>query len=78
MCLALETLLEKVKGYIDIGESEGAKLVVDDRGFKMQGYEKGYYLGGTLFDNVATNMKIYKEEILSIPKSTWRMSCRAG
>ena len=54
---------EKVKGYIDAGVAEGAKLVVDGRGFKMQGYENGYFLGGTLFDNVTTDMKIYKEEI---------------
>ena len=54
---------EKVKGYIDAGVAEGAKLVVDGRGLKLQGYENGYFLGGTLFDNVTTDMKIYKEEI---------------
>ena len=54
---------EKVKGYIDAGIAEGAKLVVDGRSFKMQGYEGGYFLGGTLFDHVTTDMKIYKEEI---------------
>jgi malonate-semialdehyde dehydrogenase (acetylating) / methylmalonate-semialdehyde dehydrogenase len=54
---------EKVKSYIDAGEAEGAKLVVDGRSLKLQGYEKGYFLGGTLFDNVTTDMKIYKEEI---------------
>ena len=55
--------LEKVKGYVDIGEKEGAKLVVDGRNFKIQGYEKGYYIGGCLFDHVKKNMRIYKEEI---------------
>src|SRR5713226_5833132 len=55
--------LEKVLGYIEAGVKEGAKLVVDGRGFKMQGYEKGYFVGGTLFDCVSTDMKIYKEEI---------------
>ena len=50
-------------GYIDIGVKEGAKLVVDGRGFKMQGYENGFYLGGCLFDNVTKDMRIYKEEI---------------
>ncbi|MGE0751257.1 MAG: CoA-acylating methylmalonate-semialdehyde dehydrogenase [Variibacter sp.] len=55
--------LEKVKGYIDAGEAEGAKLVVDGRGLKLQGYENGYFLGGTLFDHVRPEMKIYKEEI---------------
>ncbi|TIL77244.1 MAG: aldehyde dehydrogenase family protein, partial [Mesorhizobium sp.] len=42
---------------------EGAKLVVDGRGFSMQGYENGYYMGGCLFDNVTADMRIYKEEI---------------
>ena len=55
--------LEKVRSYIDLGESEGAKLLVDGRGFKMQGYEEGFFLGGTLFDHVGTKMRIYKEEI---------------
>ncbi len=54
---------DKVKGYIDAGVAEGAKLVVDGRGLKLQGYENGYFLGGTLFDNVTVDMKIYKEEI---------------
>jgi malonate-semialdehyde dehydrogenase (acetylating)/methylmalonate-semialdehyde dehydrogenase len=54
---------DKVRGYIDAGVAEGAKLVVDGRSFKMQGYEGGYFVGGTLFDNVTTDMKIYKEEI---------------
>ncbi len=55
--------VEKVKSYIDIGIKEGATLAVDGRGFKMQGYEKGFYLGGSLFDNVTKDMRIYKEEI---------------
>jgi len=55
--------LEKVKGYIDIGVNEGAKLVVDGRNLKLQGYENGYYIGGCLFDNVKKDMRIYKEEI---------------
>ena len=55
--------LDKVRGYIDAGKAEGAKLVVDGRDFKMQGYEGGYFIGGTLFDHVTTDMKIYKEEI---------------
>ena len=55
--------LEKVKKYVDLGEKEGAKLVVDGRNIKLQGYEKGFYIGGCLFDNVKKNMKIYKEEI---------------
>jgi malonate-semialdehyde dehydrogenase (acetylating)/methylmalonate-semialdehyde dehydrogenase len=55
--------LERVKGYVDIGVREGAKLVVDGRGFKMQGYENGYFMGGCLFDDVKPEMRIYKEEI---------------
>ena len=55
--------LSKVKGYVDIGEKEGAKLVVDGRNFKLQGYENGYYIGGCLFDHVTKDMRIYKEEI---------------
>jgi malonate-semialdehyde dehydrogenase (acetylating)/methylmalonate-semialdehyde dehydrogenase len=54
---------EKVKGYVDIGEKEGAKLVVDGRGLSLQGYENGFFIGGSLFDNVTTDMRIYKEEI---------------
>jgi malonate-semialdehyde dehydrogenase (acetylating)/methylmalonate-semialdehyde dehydrogenase len=55
--------LDKVRGYIDAGVAEGAQLVVDGRDFKRQGYENGFFLGGTLFDRVTTNMKIYREEI---------------
>jgi len=55
--------LEKVKGYIDLGVEEGATLAVDGRGFSLQGYENGFYLGGTLFDRVTKDMRIYKEEI---------------
>ncbi|NPD66237.1 CoA-acylating methylmalonate-semialdehyde dehydrogenase [Lichenicola cladoniae] len=55
--------LEKVSGYVDIGIAEGAKLVVDGRGLKLQGYEGGFFIGGTLFDDVTADMRIYKEEI---------------
>jgi len=55
--------LEKVQKYIDIGVEEGAKLVADGRGYKLQGYENGYFIGPSLFDNVTDEMKIYKEEI---------------
>ncbi|RXF74186.1 CoA-acylating methylmalonate-semialdehyde dehydrogenase [Hansschlegelia zhihuaiae] len=55
--------LARVKDYVEIGVTEGAKLVVDGRGFKMQGYENGFYLGGCLFDDVTPDMRIYKEEI---------------
>ncbi len=55
--------LDKVKAYVDMGVKEGAKLVVDGRGFKLQGYENGNFMGGCLFDNVTPDMRIYKEEI---------------
>ncbi len=55
--------LNKVKEYVDVGVKEGAKLVVDGRGFKLQGYENGNFMGGCLFDNVTTDMRIYKDEI---------------
>ena len=55
--------LAKVSAYVDAGVAEGAKLVVDGRGLKLQGYEGGWFIGGTLFDDVTPDMKIYKEEI---------------
>ncbi len=61
--LVTKAHLDKVKGYVDIGVAEGAKLVVDGRKFSMQGYENGFYMGGCLFDNVTADMRIYKEEI---------------
>ena len=61
--LVTKAHLDKVKSYIDLGIKEGAKLKVDGRGFKMQGYESGFFLGGSLFDNVTKDMRIYKEEI---------------
>ncbi|WP_349365038.1 MAG: CoA-acylating methylmalonate-semialdehyde dehydrogenase [Roseitalea porphyridii] len=54
---------QRVLGYIDKGVEEGAELVVDGRGFSLQGYEDGYFVGGTLFDRVTTDMTIYREEI---------------
>ncbi len=53
----------KVKGYVDLGVDEGAKLVVDGRGFKAAGRDKGFFLGGCLFDDVQPGMRIYREEI---------------
>ncbi len=56
---------DKVKGYLDLADEEGAKVVVDGRDFTyaMQGYEDGYYLGGSLFDHVKPGMRSYREEI---------------
>ena len=61
--MVTRALLDKVKNYVDIGVKEGAKLVVDGRNFKLQGYENGNFIGGCLFDNVTPDMTIYKEEI---------------
>ncbi|HEX5674637.1 MAG TPA: CoA-acylating methylmalonate-semialdehyde dehydrogenase [Azonexus sp.] len=54
---------DKVVGYVDSGVSEGASLVVDGRGLRVDGHEEGYFLGGCLFDAVTPAMRIYREEI---------------
>ncbi|HEX3181964.1 MAG TPA: CoA-acylating methylmalonate-semialdehyde dehydrogenase [Beijerinckiaceae bacterium] len=61
--LVTREALNRVRNYVEIGIKEGATLAVDGRGFKMQGYEDGFYMGGCLFDNVTKGMRIYKEEI---------------
>jgi malonate-semialdehyde dehydrogenase (acetylating)/methylmalonate-semialdehyde dehydrogenase len=53
----------KVEEYINVGVNEGAKLVIDGRNLNIQGYEGGFFVGPTLFDNVTKNMRIYQEEI---------------
>ncbi|WP_137132469.1 CoA-acylating methylmalonate-semialdehyde dehydrogenase [Rhizobium sp. FY34] len=53
----------RITGLINSGVEAGAKLVVDGRDFKLQGYENGYFVGGCLFDNVTPDMDIYKTEI---------------
>tara|TARA_B100000965_G_scaffold357026_1_gene335378 strand:- start:30 stop:563 length:534 start_codon:yes stop_codon:yes gene_type:complete len=55
--------MEKVINYIDEGQQEGAKLILDGRNYKIQGYENGYFVGPTLFDQVKKDMTIYKDEI---------------
>jgi len=55
--------MHKVKGYIDSGVKQGAKLLVDGRNLQIKGYEKGFFVGGTLFDEVQQYMQIYQEEI---------------
>jgi malonate-semialdehyde dehydrogenase (acetylating) / methylmalonate-semialdehyde dehydrogenase len=61
--MVTRALLDKVRDYIAVGIKEGAKLVVDGRDFKLQGYENGNFIGGCLFDDVTPEMRIYKEEI---------------
>ena len=53
----------KIESYIDLGVKEGAELIVDGRGFKLQGHEDGFFVGPTLFDHVKPEMKTYQEEI---------------
>ena len=65
--------LEKVHGYVDAGESEGALLVADGRNFVVDGYEDGYFFGPTLFDRVSPDMSIYTDEIFGPVLSTVRM-----
>ena len=65
--------LEKVRGYIDLGVEEGADLVIDGRGFKLQGYENGHFIGPSIFDNVTPEMRIYQEEIFGPVLSVVRM-----
>ena len=54
---------QKILDYINIGEKEGAKLLLDGRKINIQGYEKGFFIGPTLFDHVSKHMKIYQDEI---------------
>ncbi|MDF2638399.1 MAG: methylmalonate-semialdehyde dehydrogenase [Novosphingobium lindaniclasticum] len=54
---------QRVEDWIQTGVDEGAELVVDGRGFSLQGYEDGFFVGPSLFDHVHTEMRAYKEEI---------------
>ncbi|WP_248797762.1 CoA-acylating methylmalonate-semialdehyde dehydrogenase [Pseudomonas sp. MWU13-2105] len=53
----------KVEGFIGEGVAQGARLIVDGRGFKVPGAENGFFVGATLFDNVSPEMSIYQQEI---------------
>ncbi|MFB9128710.1 CoA-acylating methylmalonate-semialdehyde dehydrogenase [Paraburkholderia dipogonis] len=65
----------KVLGYIDAGVAAGARLVVDGRGHSVPGHEEGFFLGGSLFDDVKPDMSIYREEIFGTRSSAW-CACR--
>ncbi len=54
---------QRVLDYVDMGVREGAELVVDGRGFSLQGYEDGFFMGGCLFDHVRADMQSYQDEI---------------
>lgn len=64
----------KVLGYIDSGAAQGATLRVDGRRFHVKGYEQGYFVGPTLFDNVTADMTIYREEIFGPVLSVVRVA----
>ncbi|QYZ71004.1 CoA-acylating methylmalonate-semialdehyde dehydrogenase [Neotabrizicola shimadae] len=64
---------DRINGLIGSGVEQGAKLVVDGRGIKIQGYENGFFVGPTLFDHVTTEMDIYRQEIFGPVLSTVRM-----
>ncbi|WP_111431755.1 CoA-acylating methylmalonate-semialdehyde dehydrogenase [Rhodobacteraceae bacterium DSL-40] len=63
--IVTQQALERIRGLIDKGEAQGAKVVTDGRSFRQdkQGYENGYYIGGTLLDNVTPEMSVWQEEI---------------
>jgi malonate-semialdehyde dehydrogenase (acetylating)/methylmalonate-semialdehyde dehydrogenase len=61
--LVTQAHLDRVLGYVDAGEAEGATLVADGRGFSVEGYEDGFFMGPTLFDNVSPEMSVYRDEI---------------
>jgi malonate-semialdehyde dehydrogenase (acetylating)/methylmalonate-semialdehyde dehydrogenase len=63
---------DKVAGYVDVGEAEGATMLEDGRGLSVEGHEEGYFLGPTLFDHVTTDMSIYRDEIFGPVLSTVR------
>jgi len=65
---------DKIEQYIQKGVEEGAKLILDGRNFKIQGYENGFFVGPTLFDQVNNNMKIYKDEIFGPVLSVVRVN----
>jgi len=64
---------DKVSGYVDAGEREGATLVADGRGLKVEGHEDGFFFGPTLFDDVKPEMSIYTEEIFGPVLSVTRL-----
>jgi malonate-semialdehyde dehydrogenase (acetylating)/methylmalonate-semialdehyde dehydrogenase len=66
---------ERITNLIGQGVEEGAELVVDGRGLELQGYEKGFFLGGSLFDRVTRDMTIYKTEIFGPVLCVARTGC---
>ncbi|HET7845995.1 MAG TPA: CoA-acylating methylmalonate-semialdehyde dehydrogenase [Acidimicrobiia bacterium] len=71
--LVTKAHLDRVRGYVDAGVSEGAALVADGRSLVVDGHEDGFFLGPTLFDRVTPAMSIYTDEIFGPVLSTVRM-----
>jgi malonate-semialdehyde dehydrogenase (acetylating)/methylmalonate-semialdehyde dehydrogenase len=76
--LVTQAHLERVRGYIDLGVQEGARLLLDGRNLKIAGHETGYFLGPTLFDGVRGQMRIYREEIFGPVLCVVRVPDRAA
>lgn len=72
--IVTEVARQRITGYIQAGVDEGAKLLVDGRNFNVAGLENGFWLGGSLFDQVTPEMKIYKEEIFGPVLSCVRLN----
>ena len=71
--LVTRTHLDKVSAYVDSGVEQGARLLVDGRGYVVPGHENGFFIGGCLFDKVTPEMEIYKNEIFGPVLSTVRV-----
>src|SRR5690606_7162744 len=65
---------DKVSGYVDIAEADGAKIVVDGRGCTVDGHEDGFFFGPTLIDGLPTTSRAYTEEIFGPVLSVVRVS----
>lgn len=72
--LITEVHRDKVSSYVDIAEADGATVVVDGRGFTVQGHEDGFFFGPTLLDHVPTSSKAYTEEIFGPVLSVVRVA----
>ncbi|WP_396657199.1 CoA-acylating methylmalonate-semialdehyde dehydrogenase [Microbacterium sp.] len=65
---------DKVASYVDIAEADGAKIVVDGRGFTVEGHEDGFFFGPTLIDDIPTTSRAYREEIFGPVLSVVRVA----
>jgi malonate-semialdehyde dehydrogenase (acetylating)/methylmalonate-semialdehyde dehydrogenase len=72
--IVTKVALDRITGYIESGIASGAKLLVDGRGLTVPCHDKGFFIGGTLFDGVTSDMKIYLEEIFGPVLSCMRVA----